>query len=395
MITLDEALRRTMALAHSLEKETIQIEDAGDRILAEPVTARGQSPRAALSAMDGYAVHEADLTQTPVRLPVADKIFAGASVPAPLTRGTCARIFTGAPVPEGADRVVIQEDVRIENGAAVFDKHPTGGRNIRAAGSDFQQGDTLLDIGRRLDFRSMVALAAADRDRVSVYRRPRVAILSRGDELVEPGRALEIAGAIPDSVSFGVAGLARAWDGEVVRRERLADAPKILEAAAEAALAAADVVVVTGGASVGERDYARSMFAAMAPEEIFTKVAIKPGKPVWMSQIGGRFIVGLPGNPTSAMVTARLFLAPLLAGLAGRKPQAALAWRDVMLATPLAAVGPRETLERANLIDGQAAVLRNGDSGAQGDLVRAEILIRRPAAAPAALAGETVEILDF
>jgi molybdopterin molybdotransferase len=250
-------------------------------------------------------------------------------------------------VPEGADRVIIQEQVRVEDGAAVFDTPASGGRHIRAAGSDFESGETLLEAGRCLDFRAMVALAAADRDRVRVYRRPRVAILSTGDELVEPGRALEVPGAIAESVSFGVAGLVRAWGGDVVRRARLADVPEALEAAAEAALAVADVVVVTGGASVGERDYARSMFASSGLEEVFTKVAIKPGKPVWVARAGGRFVVGLPGNPTSALVTARLFLAPLLAGLAGRNPDEALAWREAVLEAPLGAVGPRETLERA------------------------------------------------
>lgn len=395
MITLDEALMCAVAQARPLGDELIEIDAACERVLAERVTARGQSPRAALSAMDGYAVHEADLTTVPVALPVAEAIFAGASAPLPLARRTCARIFTGAPVPAGADRVVIQEDVRVEDGAAVFDRSPSGGRHIRAAGSDFESGETLLEAGRCLDFRAMVALAAADRDRVRVYRRPRVAILSTGDELVEPGRALEVPGAIAESVSFGVAGLVRAWGGDVVRRARLADVPEALEAAAEAALAAADVVVVTGGASVGERDYARSMFASSGLEEVFTKVAIKPGKPVWVARAGTRLVVGLPGNPTSAMVTARLFLAPLLAGLAGRDPLSALAWRDAILATPLGAVGPRETLERARRVDGGVAILGNGDSGAQAALAEADVLIRRFASAPAAAAGETVQILDF
>jgi len=395
VITLEEALLRTAAQARPLGREVIGIDQAGERILAEAITARGQAPRVALSAMDGYAVREVDLADVPARMPIAATIFAGAASPAALERGTCARIFTGAPVPDGADRVVIQEIVRTEDGLAVFEERPSGGRHIRSAGSDFQAGAELLQAGRRLGPREMVVAAAADRDRVCVYLRPRVTVLSTGDELVEPGRALEVEGTIPDSVSFGVAGLVHAWGGQMVRRQRVADVPSALEAAAGAALADAEVVVVTGGASVGERDFARAMFASAGLEEIFTKVAIKPGKPVWMARAGGRYVVGLPGNPTSAMVTARLFLATLLSGLAGRGPAAALAWRDATLATPLGAVGPRETLERARLVDGRVAGFDNSDSGAQAALAKADVLIRRPASAPEAAPGDRVQILDF
>jgi len=395
VISLDEALSRMLAEAGPLGVETIALALACDRILAVPLTARGAAPRTAISAMDGYAVFDADLAQTPVRLKVADQIFAGAAGPAPLERGTCARIFTGAPVPPGADRVVIQENVRVDGEMAVFDLPPGGGRHIRLPGSDFQAGATLLGQGRRLGAREMVAAAAADHGEVQVYRRPRVAILGTGDELVEPGRALETPGAIPESVSFGVMGLVRSWGGEVVTRHRLPDTPEALEAAAQAALAEADVVVVTGGASVGERDFAKSMFAPSGLDMIFSKVAIKPGKPVWMARGGGRRVVGLPGNPTSAMVTARLFLAPLVAGLAGRDPMEALAWREAVLHTPLASVGNRETLERGRLRRNHVVALDNQDSGAQRALAEADVLIRRPASAPEAPAGAAVPILDF
>ena len=395
VITLDEALVRTAAEARALGDEWIPIDEAYDRLLAEPVKARGMAPRAALSAMDGYAVIEADLADAPVRLPVVTSIFAGDAEPTPLEPGTCARIFTGAPVPAGADRVVVQEDVQAVDGAAVFDRPGAGGRHIRAAGSDFAAGASLLAAGHRLGARAMIAAAAADRDRLLVFRRPRVAILSTGDELTAPGQALEVPGAIPDSVSFGVAGMVRDWGGQLVRREKLGDAPELLREAADLALAEADVVVVTGGASVGERDFAHLMFEAHRPEAVFTKVAIKPGKPVWMARAGARRIVGLPGNPTSAMVTARLFLAPLLAGLAGRDPADAMMWRSAALATPLGPAGPRETLERARWDDGRAAVLKTADSGAQAALIDADILVRRPAFSPAAQAGETVLVLEF
>ena len=395
MISLDEGLSLMLAQAHPLGNEPVGLEAACGRVLAEPLSARGDAPRAAVSAMDGYAVFEADLAVTPVRLPVAARIFAGAVDPAPLEPGTCARIFTGAPVPPGADRVVIQELVRADGDAAIFDMTPGGGRHIRPAASDFGAGEILLERGRRLDARALVAAAAADRDSLQVHRRPRVVILGAGDELAEPGRALETPGAIPESVSFGVMGLALAWGADVVGRRRLPDDPVVLEAAARQALGAADLVVVTGGASVGERDFARTMFASSGLEMIFSKVAIKPGKPVWLGRVGDRLVLGLPGNPTSAMVTGRLFLAPLLAGLSGRDPAEALAWRAAVLDAPLTVAGDRETLERGRIRGGRVVALRDQDSGAQRALAAADVLIRRGPSAPAVAAGDTVTVLDF
>lgn len=395
MIALDEALALTVAEARPLGVETVSLEAGYDRVLATHVLARSDAPRRAVSAMDGYAVLEADLAQGPQSLLVVERIFAGAAEPAPLGPGTCARIFTGAPVPPNADRVVIQEQVRLTGDRAAFDGPFSLGRHIRAAGSDFRAGDVLVQAGQRLDARSLVAAAAADQAGLEVYRRPRVAILGTGDELAEPGQAFERPGAIPDSVSLGVLGLARAWGAEVTSRQRLADDPNTLACAAEAALQAADVVVVTGGASVGERDHARSMFASASLEMVFSKVAIKPGKPVWFARAGDTLVVGLPGNPTSALVTARLVLAPLLAGLGGRDPGLALAWRDARLTAPLGAIGDRETLERGCLREGGVEVLNDQDSGAQRALARADVLIRRPPNAPALAAGETVTVLDF
>ncbi|MBN8527602.1 MAG: molybdopterin molybdotransferase MoeA [Caulobacterales bacterium] len=395
MISLDEGLSRLLAQARPLGDEPVGLEAAYGRVLAAPLSARGDAPQAAVSAMDGYAVFDADLATTPARLPIAARIFAGAADPAPLEPGTCARIFTGAPVPPGADRVVIQEQVRPDGDAAVFEAAPGAARHIRAAGSDFKVGDVLLEPGRRLDARALVAAAAADRDHLSVYRRPRVVILGTGDELAEPGRALETPGAIPESVSFGVMGLAWAWGGQVIGRRRLPDEPAALEVAARQALDDADVVVVTGGASVGERDFAKSMFPDGALDLIFAKVAIKPGKPVWFARAGARLVLGLPGNPTSAMVTGRLFLAPLLAGLSGRDPVEALAWREAVLGAPLKPAGDRETLERGRILNGRVQALSDQDSGAQRALAAADVLIRRYPSSPAAEVGEIVSVLDF
>jgi molybdopterin molybdotransferase len=277
----------------------------------------------------------------------------------------------------------------------MFEVMPGPGNNIRAAGSDFRAGDTLLPAGTVLGFRAMVAAAAADVANLSVVRRPRIVILGTGDELAEPGQALETPGSIPESVSFGVAALARQCGGEVIDRRRLTDTPETLEAAARLALSEADLVVVTGGASVGEKDYARSMFAPFGLELIFSKVAIKPGKPVWFGRAGGALILGLPGNPTSALVTARLFMAPLVAGLAGRDPAALLSWRDMTLSAPLKPCGDRETFERGRLVRGGVAGLAVQDSATQMALATADVLIRRRAGAAALSAGDNALVLDF
>ncbi len=395
MIDFDSAVALVLNEARPLSCESVALDAAADRVLAADLRARGDAPRAAVSAMDGYAVRDADLATLPARLPIATVAFAGrADVPV-LSPGACARVFTGGPVPHGADRIVVQEIVGRDGDLALFEIAPGPGNHIRAAGSDFRAGDTLLPAGTVLGFRAMVAAAAADVATLSVVRRPRVVILGTGDELAEPGRALETPGSIPESVSFGVAALARQCGAEVIARRRLTDTPETLEAAARLALAEADLVIVTGGASVGEKDYARSMFAPMGLELIFSKVAIKPGKPVWFGRVGSALVLGLPGNPTSALVTARLFMAPLVAGLAGRDPAALLNWRAMTLTAPLKPCGDRETFERGRLVDGGVAGLDVQDSATQKALATADVLIRRRPGAPGLSAGEAAAVLDF
>jgi molybdopterin molybdotransferase len=395
VIDFDTALALVLSEARALPPETVVLEAAAERVLAANLRARGNAPRTAVSAMDGYAVREADLAILPTRLPITAVAFAGRADVPDLTPGTCARVFTGGPVPHGADRIVVQEVVGRDGDVALFEVPPGPGSHIRAAGSDFRAGDTLLPAGAILGFRAMVTAAAADAATLSVVRRPRVIILGTGDELAEPGQALETPGSIPESVSFGVAALARQCGGEVIARRRLTDTPELLEAAARLALDEADLVVVTGGASVGEKDYARSMFAPFGLELIFSKVAIKPGKPVWFGRAGGTLVLGLPGNPTSAMVTGRLFLAPLVAGLAGRDPAAWLTWRDMILAAPLKPCGDRETFERGRRAGEGVAGLSVQDSATQMALAGADVLIRRRPGAPALCAGDTVPVLDF
>ncbi|HEX6071464.1 MAG TPA: molybdopterin molybdotransferase MoeA [Sphingomicrobium sp.] len=395
MIGFDEAVALIAANAGPLSKESVALGEARERTLAEPVRAEVRSPPFHASAMDGYAVREADLAKLPAVLKIAGESFAGSSFDQPLGAGACVRIFTGAEVPAGADRVVIQEVVQRQGSEARFGEPLSAGRHIRRAGSDFERGDVLLDPGVRLGPRSLVAAAAADVSELCVWRRPRVTVLGTGDELAEPGTARDIPGSVPESVSFGVAALASEWSAEVLGSVRLPDNLDQMRRAAASAIEDSDLAVVTGGASVGEKDFAKAMFEPLGLDLVFSKVAIKPGKPVWFGRAGRALVMGLPGNPTSALVTARLFLAPLLARLSGRPAEAALEWRTAPLATPLGACGARETFHRARWNGQSAEVLSNQDSSAQKVLAEADLLVRQKADSPSLQPGERVEALDF
>ena len=238
------------------------------------------------------------------------------------------------------------------------------GRHIRPAGQDFEEGAELLAAGSRLTARALVAAAGADMAVVSAVRRPRVAILGTGDELVHPGEARQRPGTIPESISPAVAAMIVEAGGEVVQRVHLPDEVAVLTDWAREALVEADLVVVTGGASVGERDYAKDMFGGKL-DLLFSKVAIKPGKPVWLGRHGSSLVLGLPGNPTSALVTARLFMVPLVSGMTGRSPSSVLNWQEGVAGAPFPANGNRETLERAQWVDDRLVRLKSQDSSSQ------------------------------
>jgi molybdopterin molybdotransferase len=395
MISFDEAVELVASVAKPLGTEPIAIERAGGRVLAAPVIACIDSPRANVSAMDGYAVRTEDLADIPASLEVVGESFAGAGWRGRVEAGTCARIFTGAAVPDGADRIVVQENVRRDGDIAIIDQTPGAEHYIRARGRDFAAGEVLLSAGRLLDERAIVAAAAADLAELQVYRRPRVTVLSTGDELVAPGTARDRRDAVPDSISLGVAAVAERWGAQCVGRGRLPDDLALLERAAGAALERADLIVVTGGASVGEKDFAKAMFKPAGLELIFTRVAIKPGKPAWLGRAGGRLVMGLPGNPTSALVTARLLLAPMIALMVGRPVGSALQWTTGEIATALPACSERETFHRARLERGTAWLLSFQESSAQKALAEADALVRQKADAPAIAAGETVELLSL
>ena len=395
MISFEEALALVTDSARALPSESVSLASADGRVLATPIIAQRSTPIADVSAMDGYAVRAPDLADLPVRLDVIGEAFAGQPFEGALAPRSCVRIFTGAVAPVGTDRVIIQEDVQRDASMALFVKAPSGPVNLRPAGSDFSAGEVLVEPGVRLNAQQMVAAAAADLAQVCVVARPKVLIIATGDELDAPGHPSQDRPGLPESVSFGVASLVRTWGGDVVDQWRLRDDLAALQVAARSAIRLADIVVVTGGASVGERDFAKAMFAPLDLRLIFSKVAIKPGKPVWFGQASNTLVMGLPGNPTSALVTARLFLAPLIAGMAGLEPAAAAEWTPMPLSASLGPCSDRETFVRGRRVGAGVEPIGDQDASAQKALAASNILIRRRPGDAALGAGAMVETLRF
>ena len=391
--TMDHDAAQAILAMHALPigTEEVALTAAPGRVLAEPVIARIDSPRRDCAAMDGYAVRSIDLADTPIR--IVGSRFAGARDAGRVGAGETMRVMTGAPIPDGADCVIVAERSEQEGDHVLLQPAPGERAHIRLRGSDFQAGATLLPRGVMLDPFALVTAAAADVVAVRVWRSPRVRILATGDEIVPPGTALGNPHTIPDSLSIALCAFARQWGAGEISAERVADDPSAIRTVARAALAETDLLVIVGGASRGDRDHCRSALTAMGLEIAFADLAIKPGKPVWFGRLGRLAIMGLPGNPTAALTVARLFLAPLLAGLSGRSPSSAPNWRVASLAEGVPANGPREAFlcgaaegESVRPLDRQLA------SG-QALLARSQFLIRRPANAPALAAGAPVPIL--
>jgi molybdopterin molybdotransferase len=402
LLSVPDALATVLARVAPLGPERVSLLDAVGRVLAESVTATRRLPAWDNSAMDGYAVRAAD-TRTPgVALPVAAAVAAGDAGDAPLPPGAAVRIFTGAPLPPGADAVVIQEDADTVAGAGTvtFRVSADPGDNIRRAGSDVEPGAALLAAGRTLTPGDLALLAAQARLTLAVHRAPRVAIVSSGNELVEidagePGR-----GQIANTNAWALAAAVRAAGGvprilPILRDDRAATEIALAEAAA-----GADLLLTSGGASVGDHDHVGPALKALSGEAFaFWKVALKPGKPLIFGRIGACTAFGLPGNPISALVTFEIFVRPALLRLQGH---AACVRRPVSACTvgALAAGGPRTEYLRAALsgTSGPEAGLwvdagRPQGSGSLSSLAGADALIVRAPGCAAAQAGERVEVL--
>ena len=396
MIGFDEALSIIADGVSRLGIERIGLNEASGRVLAMPVVAAFESPRANVSMMDGYAVH-GDEALVGAAFAVIGTSAAGGRFVGSVGPGQSVRIFTGAALPEGADCVVIQENVALDGKRMTIVEAPGAVGFVRARGSDFATGDIVVAVGGRLTPGALVAAAGAGTGTgtVQVTRRPRVVTIATGDELRPVGTASDVPDRIIDSIAPGLHAMLGAMGAEVLDHRLLGDDLPKLEAVAADAVARADLVVVTGGASVGTRDHAKAMFAPLGIELLFSKVAIKPGKPVWLGRVGDTFVMGLPGNPGSALVTARLLLAPLVAGLLGQTRPSPLEWINLPLGVPIPATSDRETFLRAALIDGKLVPVANQDSGAQRALAEANWLVRCPAGQGPLAAGAMVPALIF
>ncbi len=391
LLAVDDARARMLAEISALAAEAAAIQSSIGRVLAEDVTAVRDQPPFAASAMDGWAVRSSD---TPGTLRIVGESAAGHGYVGAVRPGEAVRIFTGAAVPAGCDAIVIQEDAARE-GEAVVVPETRSGNHLRPAGGDFMAGATLLTRGTRIDPWRLSLAAAAGRAELSVARRPRVALFSTGEEIVEapatPGPFQ-----IYDSGSRALEALITGWGAEAHRARPVRDS---LEATIEALRGAeADLVVTVGGASVGDHDLVRAAAEALGLQMKVASVAVRPGKPTFFGVLGdGRRLLGLPGNPASALVCAELFLRPILNAYQGATPGPEL--RTAKAAQPLPANGPREHWMRAQLGYEDGVVVarpyRDQDSSLVSVFAASDALLRRAPNAPAVAEGDVVDVLPL
>jgi molybdopterin molybdotransferase len=402
LMPVADALAAILAGADPLPEEIVALDAAFHRVLARDVAARRTQPPLAMSAMDGYAVRAADAADLSVRLKVIGEVAAGRPFERRLGAGEAVRIFTGGVIPEGADAVIIQEDTIREASGGDGDRiaiteAAVKGRHIRPAGVDFREGDVLLAKGTRLTDRDLSLAAGMNYPELAVCRRPKVAVLATGDELVMPG-STPGPGQIVYSNGYGLRALARAEGAEVVDLGIAADTvAATTDGIRRARDANADILITMGGASVGDHDLVKRSLEACGVAMAFWRIAMRPGKPMMHGRLGAMRVIGLPGNPVSSYVCGFLFLAPLIRALSGRTNvlhvrQAALLGRD------LAANDQREDYLRARLeqrADGTliAMPVAQQDSSLLGNLAAAQALVVRPPLAPAAAKGSHCELL--
>ncbi|MFY9350684.1 MAG: gephyrin-like molybdotransferase Glp [Sphingobium sp.] len=390
LLPVAEAQARLLALAVPMPVETVPIAQAAGRWLADDLRALRDQPWADLSAMDGYAVRAADY---PGPWRVTQESAAGASTLLPVCRGEACRIFTGAPLPPGADAILIQENAtRVGDRLTASDDPLPAGRHIRPAASDFATGATLLEAGAHLGPTQIALAVLAGHGALPVRRPPRVAILSTGNELVPPG-APTPPGFLPSSNAPMLAALLAALPSDVTDLGIVPDDLEAMIAALESARYA-DIIVTTGGASVGDHDLVRPAFAAAGGTLDFWKIRMRPGKPLMAGRLDKALFIGLPGNPVSAFVTATLFLLPLVRHLSGAA-QPLPPTSEAPLAAPLPATGERDEYLRAFRTGEGIVSVTSQDSAATAAMARADCLILRPAGSPPAQAGDRVMILPL
>jgi len=397
LMPVADALAAILAGAEPLAEEIIALDDAFHRVLARDVAALRTQPPQAMSAMDGYAVRAADAARVQARLKVIGEVAAGRPFARAIGPGETARIFTGGVIPDGADAVIIQEDTVSDGDHITITEAAIAGRHIRPAGVDFRQGDVLLSAGERLTDRDLSLAASMNYPGLPVRRRPKVALLATGDELVMPG-STPGPGQIVYSNGYALRALARAEGAETLDLGIAADTVEATTAGIRRARdLGADVLVTTGGASVGDHDLVQESLEAEGVAMAFWQIAMRPGKPMMHGRLGAMRVVGVPGNPVSSYVCTLLFVVPLIRALSGRKTvhhvrESAVLGRDV------GANDRREDYLRARLeerADGMlvATPVNHQDSSLLANLSAAQALLIRPPFAAAAAAGAPCDIL--
>jgi molybdopterin molybdotransferase len=399
LLSVDEALRRVLeSVERPVEEEMVPLAQCAGRTLARDLVAQRTQPPFAASSMDGYAVRAADAAKVPRELRVIGASAAGRRFAGALRPGEAVRIFTGAPVPEGADAVVIQEDAEAREGLVLLKEAARPGQFVRRAGLDFREGEVLARSGERLDAARLALAAAAGHGTLAVRRKPRVAVLATGDELVPPGEPVG-----PDQIvasnPFAIAAVVEKAGATAVDLGIAPDTIAALEERIGAAEAArADLLITLGGASVGEHDLVQSALARRGMELGFWRVALRPGKPLLHGRLGPMLLLGLPGNPVSSLVCAILFVVPAVKALLGAPDPAGDMAEPARLGGPLRANDARQDYLRATLAPGAdgiavATAHEKQDSSMLRVFASAQALIVRAPHAPPASAGDSCRII--
>jgi molybdopterin molybdotransferase len=395
---VSEALQRVLADAAPPATEIVPLGEALGRVLASDLAAKRTQPPADVSAMDGYAVRADDVATAPATLEIIGEVAAGHPFEGTVGPGQAARIFTGGLVPEGADCIVIQEVTKRHGNRVTIERSGIRGKNIRGKGIDFNEGQVLLTHGTRLNDRDLMLAASMNHARIEVHRRPKVAVLGTGDELVPPGSELKD-GEIVYSNGFAITALAQADGAEArdfgVARDRVDDIAAHIRKARDWG---ADVLVTSGGASVGEHDLVQRALKAEGLDLSFWRIALRPGKPMMHGRLGSLRVLGMPGNPVSSYVCSFLFLVPLIRKLSGRS-EVEHVLDQAVLGRELPENDEREDYLRAVLTrgpDGDVATpVNTQDSSLMAPLSRSGCLVIRKPFAPAASARSACDILKF